>query len=154
MEYGRVWQECKEVDELSGYTSAEYAVIPERSGSGEWGVGSGVWALRRLPCVSGGIDTFHFSGIMIGTIDSGCKGVACMKPLIYKILLTEEPEGGYTVRVPMLPGCITYGETIEDAKQMAREAIAVYIESLAAHNEEIPTEEHTFETTVLLEQHA
>jgi hypothetical protein len=27
MEYGRVWQECKEVDELSGYTSAEYAVI-------------------------------------------------------------------------------------------------------------------------------
>lgn len=77
-----------------------------------------------------------------------------MKSLTYRILLTEEPEGGYTVTVPMLPGCITYGDTIVEAKQMALEAIELYIESLVAHNEEIPTEDHTFETTVLLEQHA
>jgi len=77
-----------------------------------------------------------------------------MKSLTYRILLTEEPEGGYTVTVPMLPGCITYGDTIVEAKQMALEAIELYIESLVAHNEEIPTEDRTFETTVLLEQHA
>jgi predicted RNase H-like HicB family nuclease len=34
------------------------------------------------------------------------------------------------------------------------EAIELYIESLVSHNEEIPTEERTFETTILLEQHA
>ncbi len=58
-----------------------------------------------------------------------------MKPLSYRILLTKEPEGGYTVTVPSLPGCITYGETIEDAKKMAKEAIELYIESLKAHGE-------------------
>lgn len=77
-----------------------------------------------------------------------------MKPLSYRILLTEEPEGGYTVTVPMLPGCVTYGDTMEKAKKMAKEAIALYIESLAEHKEAIPTEDNTFETTVLLEQHA
>ena len=77
-----------------------------------------------------------------------------MKSLTYRILLTKEPEGGYTVNVPMLPGCVTFGDTIEQAKIMAKEAIELYIESLKAHNEEIPTEEHTFETTIMLEQHA
>lgn len=77
-----------------------------------------------------------------------------MKSLSYRILLTEEPEGGYTVTVPTLPGCITYGETIEEARKMAKESIELYIESLIANNEEIPTEEHTFETTVLLDNYA
>ena len=36
-----------------------------------------------------------------------------MKYLHYRILLRREPEGGYTVTVPMLPGCVTYGETID-----------------------------------------
>ena len=50
--------------------------------------------------------------------------------LSYRILLREEPEGGYTVTVPTLPGCITYGETITEAIAMAREAIELYLESL------------------------
>jgi len=61
-----------------------------------------------------------------------------MKQLTYKILFNKEPEGGYTVIVPTLPGCITYGETIDDAIVMAKEAIALYVESLVAHNEPIP----------------
>ena len=77
-----------------------------------------------------------------------------MKPLIYRILLTAEPEGGFTVTVPMLPGCVTFGETINEAKTMAKEAIELYIESLIEHGEEIPTEENTFEYTVMLEKHA
>ena len=36
-----------------------------------------------------------------------------MKTVSYRVLLREEPEGGYTVTVPTLPGCITYGETID-----------------------------------------
>ena len=73
-----------------------------------------------------------------------------MKRLSYKILLRKESEGGYTVIVPSLPGCITYGDSISEAIEMAKEAIEVYIESLKAHNEEIPTEENTFEYTLNL----
>jgi len=63
-----------------------------------------------------------------------------MNPLVYRIFLHKEPEGGFTVTVPSLPGCVTYGETLEEAKQMAREAIELYVESLREHGEEIPTE--------------
>lgn len=61
-----------------------------------------------------------------------------MNALHYRILLRQEPEGGYTVTVPTLPGCITFGTDITEAIAMAREAIALYIESLIAHGEEIP----------------
>ncbi len=77
-----------------------------------------------------------------------------MKPLSYRILLRKEPEGGYTVIVPSLPGCVTYGETVEEAVEMAREAIELYLESLASHGEEIPTEEHTFEYTLMVGAYA
>ena len=59
----------------------------------------------------------------------------------YRILLRKEPEGGYTVTVPSLTGCVTYGKSIEDAIKMAKEAIELYLESLKSHNEEIPTED-------------
>jgi predicted RNase H-like HicB family nuclease len=58
----------------------------------------------------------------------------------YLVRLTREPEGGYTATVPVLPGCVTYGQSIGEALTMAREAIELYIESLAAHGEAIPTE--------------
>ncbi len=74
--------------------------------------------------------------------------------LSYRILLRKEPEGGYTVIVPSLPGCITYGDTIEEAIEMAREAIELYIESLREHGEEIPTEEGTLEYTLTVETRA
>ena len=77
-----------------------------------------------------------------------------MKNLNYRILLREEPEGGYTVTVPTLPGCVTYGENVRDAIEMAKEAIALYIESLIAHGEDVPTEENTLEYTVMVPAHA
>lgn len=73
--------------------------------------------------------------------------------LSYRILLRKEPEGGYTVIVPSLPGCVTYGDTVEEAIAMAKEAIELYIGSLLNHNEEIPTEEETLEYTVMVEAH-
>jgi len=77
-----------------------------------------------------------------------------MKTLSYRILLRKEPEGGYTVIVPSLPGCVTYGDTIEEAIEMAKEAIELYIESLKEHGEEIPTEEGTLEYTLTVEVYA
>lgn len=59
--------------------------------------------------------------------------------------MNPEPEGGYTASVPTLPGCITYGETIDEAILMAREAIELYVESLVAHNEPVPDESNMLE---------
>ena len=77
-----------------------------------------------------------------------------MKTMNYKILLRKEPEGGYTVIVPSLPGCVTYGETVEEAIEMAREAIELYIESLESNNEQVPTEDGTLEYTITVKAHA
>lgn len=71
-----------------------------------------------------------------------------MKQNTYRVLLNKEPEGGFTVSVPTLPGCITYGDTMEEAVANVKEAIELYLESLAAHGEPIPTEENTFEYSV------
>ena len=38
-----------------------------------------------------------------------------MKVLNYRIFLRKEPEGGFTVTVPSLPGCVTYGKTMDRA---------------------------------------
>ena len=64
-----------------------------------------------------------------------------MNVLNYKILLREEPEGGFTVFVPSLEGCITYGKNLEESKKNAKEAIELYIESLKAENLPIPTDD-------------
>jgi len=66
----------------------------------------------------------------------------------YRILLRKEPEGGYTVTVPSLPGCVTYGDTVEETIEMVKEGIELYIESLKEHCEEIPSEEETLEYTL------
>lgn len=59
----------------------------------------------------------------------------------YQINLIPEAEGGYTVLVPLLPGCVSYGETVEEAAENAKEAIALHLENLAAHKQPIPQEE-------------
>lgn len=63
----------------------------------------------------------------------------------YKILLREEPEGGYTVFVPSLEGCITYGKNLKEAKTMAKEAIELYIESLQKDGDPIPESDNMME---------
>ncbi len=60
------------------------------------------------------------------------------KTYSYQINLIPEKEGGYTVLVPALPGCVSYGRTIEEATVNAREAIELHLENLAAHKEPIP----------------
>ena len=55
----------------------------------------------------------------------------------YKINLRKEEEGGYTAFVPSLPGCITYGETVDEAIDMAKEAIELYIDRRASCRERV-----------------
>ncbi|MEM4721958.1 MAG: type II toxin-antitoxin system HicB family antitoxin [Candidatus Methanomethylicaceae archaeon] len=49
--------------------------------------------------------------------------------LTFRIVLRPETEGGYTVMVPSLPGCITHGDTIDDSLRIAEDAIPAYIAS-------------------------
>ncbi|EKB48494.1 type II toxin-antitoxin system HicB family antitoxin [Cecembia lonarensis] len=72
--------------------------------------------------------------------------------LTYKIHLNKEAEGGYTVSVPALPGCITYGETVDEAISMAKEAIELYIEELRERGETIPDDRNTLEYSLTLEE--
>jgi len=45
-----------------------------------------------------------------------------------KIVLEEQEEGGYTVLVPALPGCISQGDTLEEAIKNIKEAIELYLD--------------------------
>ncbi|GHN00727.1 hypothetical protein WSM22_22160 [Cytophagales bacterium WSM2-2] len=73
-----------------------------------------------------------------------------MRNLTYKILLTKEPEGAYTAVVPALPGCITYGNDIDHAISMAKEAIELYIEHLQAEGAPVPDDSDTLEYSLNL----
>jgi predicted RNase H-like HicB family nuclease len=55
-----------------------------------------------------------------------------------KVLLYPGEDGYYVVEVPSLPGCISQGETREDALVNIQEAIALYIEVLQERGEAIP----------------
>lgn len=68
----------------------------------------------------------------------------------FRLILTPEPEGGYTVTVPSLPGCVTWGKDVPEAKAMAREAIDLYLEDMVAHNEEIPDDSESLELSLVV----
>ncbi|RUR83346.1 type II toxin-antitoxin system HicB family antitoxin [Chlorogloeopsis fritschii PCC 9212] len=55
-----------------------------------------------------------------------------------KVVLEPSDEGGYTIYVPSLPGCISEGETIEEALENIKEAIELYLEPL---EDELMTQE-------------
>ena len=57
----------------------------------------------------------------------------------YKYTVLFEPqEGGYNVIVPAIPEICTFGETIEEAREMAEDAIRCYLESAIKHGEPVP----------------
>jgi antitoxin HicB len=56
----------------------------------------------------------------------------------YRVLIEEDEDGIFVAEVPSLPGCISQGRTRNEAIENAKEAIAVYLESLEAHGEPIP----------------
>lgn len=56
----------------------------------------------------------------------------------YRVLIEQDEDGMYVAEVPSLPGCISQGQTREEAVENIREAIGAYIESLGAHGDPIP----------------
>ena len=66
----------------------------------------------------------------------------------YSVFYEAVSEGGYVAFVPALPGCHTQGETLEEAEKNIKEAIELYLESLAMHKESIPEEIKSFQGTI------
>lgn len=61
--------------------------------------------------------------------------------LRYSVLVEAEDDGSaYNVLVPALPGCFTWGATVEEALANAREAIICHVRGLAKDGEQIPLE--------------
>ena len=58
----------------------------------------------------------------------------------YTVILEPEEEGGYHASCPLLPGCHSEGESIEEALHNVHEAVGLYVESLVAHGEPVPEE--------------
>lgn len=60
--------------------------------------------------------------------------------LTYTVELKPQEEGGYTITVPVLPGCISEGDTVEEALTNIKDAVEGYIKVLAKHQKKIPLE--------------
>jgi len=58
----------------------------------------------------------------------------------YTVILQRESDGGYVAVVPSLPGCVSQGDTREEALKNIREAIELYVEDCTDAGEPIPTE--------------
>ncbi len=58
----------------------------------------------------------------------------------YTVVFEQEADGGYVVTVPALPGCISQGDTRQEALANIREAIEAYVEALAKAGEPVPVD--------------
>lgn len=56
----------------------------------------------------------------------------------FKVILEPQEEGGYTAYTPALPGCVSQGETAEEAMANIKVAIALYLESLRERKIALP----------------
>lgn len=59
----------------------------------------------------------------------------------YSVIIHKAEEGGYWVEVPALPGCYSQGETVDEALDNVKEAIALYLETLREEGQDIPKDE-------------
>jgi predicted RNase H-like HicB family nuclease len=62
----------------------------------------------------------------------------------FTIRLIPEDDGRWTAEVPALPGCVTWGNTREQAVERIKEAIELYIEALSSDGKPIPDDRSVF----------
>jgi len=58
----------------------------------------------------------------------------------YTVVVHPDETGGYWTEVPALPGCGSQGETVEEALEMTKDAIALWVQALRARGEAVPEE--------------
>jgi predicted RNase H-like HicB family nuclease len=73
------------------------------------------------------------------------------KELQITVLFEEEVEGGYTVTVPSLPGCVSYGKNLEEANKNIQKAIRLHLSCMKAHskNKKFPLSPKNIFTAIL-----
>ncbi|MDP8206179.1 MAG: type II toxin-antitoxin system HicB family antitoxin [Candidatus Electryonea clarkiae] len=59
----------------------------------------------------------------------------------YTVLFKPDEDGGYIITVPALPGLVSFGETLREAKVMAKEAITGHLEALQKNGLPFPVED-------------
>ena len=59
----------------------------------------------------------------------------------YTVILQKEEDGGFIVTVPVLPGCVSQGDTREEALRNIEEAVEVYLEDVRASGDPVPIED-------------
>jgi len=59
----------------------------------------------------------------------------------YTVILQRESDGGYVAVVPSLPGCVSQGDTREEALKNIEEAAELYIEDVQAVGDPLPVED-------------
>lgn len=67
--------------------------------------------------------------------------------LTYTVIFEPAEEGGYVVSVPSLPGCLTQGDTFEEAVRMVKDAIKGYLAVLNEQKQEVPKEKENIIVT-------
>ena len=58
----------------------------------------------------------------------------------YVVIVHPDETGGYWTEVPVLPGCGSQGETVEEAIEMTKDAIEGVLETLRSHGQPLPEE--------------
>jgi antitoxin HicB len=61
-----------------------------------------------------------------------------VKTYDFKVILEPDESGGYVISCPSLPGCYSQGETLEQALENIKEAIALCLEDMESQGEAIP----------------
>ena len=59
----------------------------------------------------------------------------------YTVILEREADGGYVASVPVLPGCVSQGDTKQEVKANIREAMELYVEDCVAAGDPVPAED-------------
>jgi antitoxin HicB len=77
--------------------------------------------------------------------------IGTMKVYNYTVVMTPDETGGYIVTCTALPGLVTEGDTLEEARRMAADAIMCYLEGLQKAGLPIPPDKHTVTQPVTVE---
>jgi len=75
-----------------------------------------------------------------------------MKVYDFKVILEPDPDGGYVVTCPSLPGCHSQGNTVQEALTNIKEAIELVLEDMKAHGESIPDPSQVLVGSVVVTQ--
>lgn len=76
----------------------------------------------------------------------GSKEIRVVDELRYMVVIEQADDGSFSVYVPDLPGCVSSGDTREEALQMIREAIRGHLDVLRDHGDEVPLPRSTATT--------